>query len=262
MPELPEAEANRARIEDGALNRTIVQMRVGNDVRHMDLPSPRDRAIFAGRQFTRTHRHGKYIFAGSADGPWMAVHLGMSGSLRVHDGDDAAPDYARLTVVFEGDRRLTFRCPRKFGWIKAIDTPQTFIAQTGLGPDAMQIDRAAFMSCIGGTRGAVKSALMAQGKLAGIGNLWSDEALFRAGIAPDARASDLGEGCVGTLFQAVRDVLQGVLDTNADYGKLPEGWLIHRREVGRACPRCNGEIAKKTVGGRTAYHCPTHQKET
>ncbi len=259
MPELPEAEANRRRVEDGALNRTIEDVRLGRDVEHVELPSAKARQGFAGGRFTMTRRHGKYIFAGSRSGPWIAVHLGMSGSLRVHDGDDTVPDHTRLTFVFEGERRLSYRCPRKFGWVRAIDDVDAFVVQQGLGPDAMEIGGDAFADTIGSSRGAVKSALIDQKKMAGVGNLWSDETLYRTGIAPDAKGTDLGGNRLGDLHGAMRDVLGGVLDTDAQYDALPGDWLIHNREDGTDCPRCGGTIRMKKVGGRSAYHCPDHQ---
>ncbi|APE44645.1 DNA-formamidopyrimidine glycosylase [Sulfitobacter alexandrii] len=261
MPELPEAEAARARLESGALHRTIAGFALG-EVTHMDLPDEASRERLMGTQFTRTRRHGKYIFIGSVDGPWLHIHLGMSGSLRVMDAGDELPDYIRLTVEFEGDRRLHFRDPRKFGRIEVIDDVDDFIAAKGLGPDALEIGDNAFADAIGRTRGAVKSALLSQKKLAGIGNLWSDEALYRTGIDPDARGSDLTQERIGTLHRATREILQSVVDTGATYSKLPDDWLIHRRDDGAACTRCDGTITKKKVGGRTSYHCPDHQTGT
>ncbi|WP_135504256.1 Fpg/Nei family DNA glycosylase [Roseovarius aestuariivivens] len=261
MPELPECEANRRRVEDHCLNRTIEAIEMG-ETSHMDLPGDNARGQLMGRQFTETRRHGKEIFAGSKTGPWITVSLGMTGSLRPYDAGEAAPDYARMTFVFEGDRRLAFRCPRKLGWIRMIDDPDDWIAKTGLGPDAMDIDRENFRSVIGGTRGAVKSALMAQKKIAGIGNLWSDEALFHAGIAPDVRADRLSQTQLDLLFDKMREVLGLLLDANADYNHIPNSWIFPHRDEGASCPRCGGTIARKRVGGRSAYYCPGCQPRT
>ena len=258
MPELPESDAARRRIEDHCLNRTIDRFEMG-ETSHCDVPEGGALRKLVGTRFGTTRRHGKYIFAGTDGGPWLHVHLGMSGSLRVWDAGDEAPDYARITVVFEGDRRLSFRDPRKFGTVAVIDDVDDFIADKGLGPDAMEIGDNAFSQVIGGTRGAVKSALLAQSKLAGVGNLWSDETLYRSGVKPDARACDLEADTIARIYSEMRAVLGGVLDVNADYSRLPDDWLIHHREVGATCPTCGGTIAKKTVGGRTAYHCPDHQ---
>ncbi|SHI93535.1 formamidopyrimidine-DNA glycosylase [Palleronia salina] len=259
MPELPEVEAARRRIERGALNRTIEAVTYGDDITHMDLPDRAALDRFTGTQFSTATRHGKFIFAGTQGGPWMMIHLGMAGSIRVMDADEVDADYIRLTVAFEGGTRLTFRDPRKFGEIVVVEDVEDYVAERGLGPDALTIGDNAFADVIGGTRGAVKSALLAQSKLAGVGNLWADESLYRAGILPDARACDLEAGRIGKLHGVVGDTLKAVVDTDAVYSKLPADWLIHRRDEGADCGICDGAIAKTKVGGRTSYFCPDHQ---
>ncbi|WP_299566809.1 DNA-formamidopyrimidine glycosylase family protein [uncultured Sulfitobacter sp.] len=258
MPELPEAEAARRRIADGALNRTIEGFELG-EVSHMDLPDAEACARLIGTQFTRTHRHGKYIFVGSVEGPWLHIHLGMSGSIRVCEAGEDLPRYIRFTVVFEGEHRLHFRDPRKFGHIELVEDVDAFVEDKGLGPDALRIGDNAFVKAIGGTRGAVKSALLSQRKLAGIGNLWADETLYRTGIDPETRACDLDTARIGDLHRASRDILQAVVDTGANYSRLPDDWLIHHRNAGDDCTRCDGTIEKKTVGGRSSYFCAGHQ---
>nr|WP_235971502.1 DNA-formamidopyrimidine glycosylase family protein [Palleronia pontilimi] len=257
---MPEVEAARCRIDRGALHRTIGAVRYGDDITHMDLPDRDALDRFVGTQFSMTRRHGKFMFAGTKDGPWMMIHLGMAGSIRVLDADEVDADFIRFTVAFEGGTRLTFRDPRKFGEIVVVEDVDDYIAERGLGPDALEIGDNAFAEVIGGTRGAVKSALLAQSKLAGVGNLWSDESLYRAGILPGATASDLASDRIARLHGAVGDTLRAVIDTCATYSKLPDDWLIHRREEGAACGICAGTIAKKKVGGRTTYYCPDHQK--
>ena len=224
-----------------------------------DLPGEDACQRFMGTQFSRTRRHGKYIFVGTKDGPWLHLHLGMAGSIRVMDADEADADYIRFTVQFQGGTRLHFRDPRKFGHVQVVEDVDAFIAQKGLGPDALTIGDNAFITNVGGTRGAVKSALLSQKKLAGVGNLWADEALYRTGIAPDAKAADLASDRVQRLHGAVRDILQSVVDTDATYSRLPADWLIHNRADGAACTRCDGTITTARIGGRTSYHCPDHQ---
>ncbi|RPF70495.1 DNA-formamidopyrimidine glycosylase family protein [Aurantiacibacter spongiae] len=260
MPELPEAEANRRRVAEQCLNRTIEEATLGKDISYIELPGDNELGRLAGRQFTQTHRHGKLIFAGSQTGPWICVHLGMTGKLLPFDADERdAPDYTKFLIRFEGTRRLAYRCPRKLGWVRVVDSPGEEIERIGFGPDALDMSREDFLNVIGGTNGTIKGALMAQHKLAGIGNLWSDEILFQTGVAPDRTASDLSGKTIGDMYADMRRILTRVCEVNADYDDLPRSWLIGSREDGAKCPRCDGTIRKSKVAGRSAHACDRHQ---
>ena len=260
MPELPEAETNRRRLEKHCLHRTIEAVELGDDTTYIELPGDNERGRLVGRQFTETRRHGKLIFAGSKSGPWICVHLGMTGKLLPFDAsEDEAPDYTKLLIRFEGETRLAFRCPRKLGWVRVVDDPAEHVAQIGFGPDALEISEEDFRDVIGSTNGTIKGALLAQRKLAGIGNLWSDEMLFQTGIHPSTTASDLSDAELGALYEAMHHVLTGVCDTDATYSNLPDDWLIRHRKKGKNCRRCEGIIVKEKVAGRSAYFCDTHQ---
>lgn len=259
MPELPENEAQRRLVERECLHRTIERVELGEDVTYITLPGDNERARLVGRQFTETRRHGKNIFIGSKTGPWMAVHLGMTGRLIPFDAPDDPPSKTKLLVRFEGQRRLAFRCPRKLGKIRIIDDVDAFIEEQGLGPDALIISRKQFSNALGDSRSPIKAALMDQGKLAGIGNLWSDEVLFQTGIAPTISADALGEDRLENVRRAMQEILKTVVATDATYAELPDDWLIRHREKGRPCPRCSGRIANAKIGGRTAYFCTKHQ---
>jgi len=259
LPELPEAEASRRAVEEQCLDRTIEDAAPGANVTYIELPGNNERRRLIGQRFTLTRRHGKMIFAGSKSGPWIGVHLGMTGKLVPYDEGEDPPRDPKFIIRFEGERRLAFLDRRKLGWLKVIDDPDAFIAAEGYGPDALAIAQDAFAQVIGGTNGAVKSALMDQRKLAGIGNLWSDEILFRTGIAPAHTASDLSDAKLAELFGAMREVLESVTDTCMDYAQLPDDWLIKNRKKGARCPSCGGRIESTKVGSRTAYYCPEHQ---
>ena len=259
MPELPESDMARRVIENDCLNRTIESVEPGDDVTYIELPGDNERKRLVGHQFTQTHRHGKFIFAGSKSGPWLVVHLGMTGKLIAFDAPDDPPDYTKLLIAFEGDRRLAFRCPRKLGMARVVDDPADFITEGGYGPDALEISESDFIETIGKTNGAIKSALMSQKKLAGIGNLWSDETCFQLGLNPETKASSLEEACLAEMHGKSQAILRAVLDTGARYKRLPDDWLIRHRKQDRECPRCGGTIAKKKVGGRAAYYCQKHQ---
>ncbi|MBH5322465.1 Fpg/Nei family DNA glycosylase [Aurantiacibacter sediminis] len=261
MPELPEAEHYRRTIAEKCLNRTIESVELGDDTEHVELPGGNARERLVGHQFTETHRHGKLIFAGSKDGPWICVHLGMTGRLLAYDtSDHTPPDFNRILIAFEGERRLAFSCPRKLGWVHVLDDPEDEIAERGFGPDAMDISEDDFVEVIGSTNGAIKGALMAQKKLAGIGNLWSDEILFQSELHPETKASDLDEKTLRKMHAAMRRILAGVCDKDADYSQLPYRWLVSHRHKGEDCRRCDGTITKSKVSGRSAYHCDSVSK--
>jgi formamidopyrimidine-DNA glycosylase len=256
MPELPEAEANRRHIEAEALNRTIEAVELG-EVRHLDVPGSNALRRLEGLRFTQARRHGKAIFAGSASGPWIAVHLGMTGRLVAWDEGDR-PKNPKVTFVFEGQRRLTFLNTRKLGSLEIVEDPDTHVAERALGPDALGIAKDDFAERVCSGVGAIKSALMDQKKVAGIGNIWSDEILFHAGLSPGAK--HLSAEAAATLHDCTVGLLNRGVEVNAEYGRLPQDWLLHHREDGADCPRCGGTIRKTTVGGRAAHHCDTHQK--
>ena len=260
MPELPENEAQRLILERECLNRTIEAVELGDDTSYIELPGDNERARLIGHQFTETRRHGKNIFAGSKTGPWMTVHLGMTGSLIPFDASDDPPDHTKLMIHFKGDRRLAFRCPRKLGHVRVIDDPDRYIEHEKLGPDALSITKDQFVERFGKTRSAIKSALLKQDKMAGVGNLWSDEALFQSALHPEARANELGKERLAELFDIIQKVLEGVVKVEAHYEDLPDDWLIRHRKDGVECRRCGGSIRNKKVGGRTAYFCDKHQK--
>lgn len=259
MPELPEAEANRRHVEAEALDRTVTDVTLG-EVAHLDVPGRDAFKVFTGHRFTQARRHGKAVFVGSAYGPWFVVHLGMTGRLVAFD-EGNAPKNAKVVFVFEGTRRLAFLNRRKLGEMDVIDSPEAHIADKGLGPDALEIGREAFATRVASGRGAIKSALMDQKKMAGIGNIWSDEVLYHAGVAPGAKCCDLSDNTVAELYDCMGRLLRRAVDENADYDRLPSDWLLHNRTEGAECPRCGGTIRKRSVSGRAAYFCDRHQKE-
>lgn len=260
MPELPEAEVNRRRIEALCLDRTIEEAVPGDNVTYIDLPGENERKRLIGRRFSEARRHGKLVFAGSASGPWIAVHLGMTGRLEPREEREEAPGDPKFMIRFEGGTRLYFMNKRKLGWLRVIDDPDAFIAKGGYGPDALAMSKKQFAGIVGGTRGMVKTRLMDQKKLAGLGNLWSDEFCFASGIAPTSAGEDLSHTQLGEMYKTMREGLGRLIEAGSDRAKLPGDWLIHHREKGADCPRCDGTIVTRKIGSRTAYFCDTHQK--
>lgn len=269
MPELPEVEAARRTMEAEGLSRTVETVSVTPDGMTMDVSESALRSALLGHRLTAARRHGKHLFVRSGEdrGRWLRLHFGMTGELVVRgDGGSAGrydSEHDRLRLDLAGDRSVAFRCPRKLGEIDLVASPEAFIEEKGLGPDVLSEDfeLEEFRDVLDGRRGTVKSALMDQALLAGIGNEYSDEILFQAGIHPGSEVKALSADSVGELWRVVRRVLEKAADVRSEGGEVPGSWLLAHREEGEECPRCGGAIQKERIAGRSSYLCPDHQEK-
>jgi formamidopyrimidine-DNA glycosylase len=128
------------------------------------------------------------------------------------------------------------------------------------GSSARWASRKALKPFMNGRRGLIKPALLNQRLIAGLGNLYADEALFLAGICP--KASSLTIEPLTTLFSSIQEVLKTALATQADLEELPDSYLLPHRHPGGRCPRDGALLSREKIGGRTSYYCPEHQKMT
>ncbi len=260
MPELPDVEVFKHRLTD-ALDKRIDTVAVQNRRVLAGLSPGRLQADLAGHRFRATRRHGKHLFAQIDAGPWLAMHFGMTGEIKYFTGDDPAPDFDRLRIDFVNGAHLAYYDQRLLGRLRLIDDPDRFIADKPLGPDALDpdFDYHAFHAAIGGARGGIKAVLMDQAVIAGIGNTYSDEILFQAGIHPKTKVADLEPRARQRVYRAMKAVLKKAITREADPDKLPADYLIPHRRAGATCPRCGGKVARVSLGGRSSYFCPRCQ---
>jgi formamidopyrimidine-DNA glycosylase len=170
------------------------------------------------------------------------------------------PKTARVIFDFEGNNRLAFDDQRKFGEIELIEDIDEFLQNRLLGFDALEVGLSQFRAIIGEHRGAVKAILLNQQLIAGIGNLYADEILFRARMHPATDAVTFDDEDLTRLFRATRYVLKKAIAVKTDSNRLPKSWLMtHRGKRGR-CPRCDRFLKSATIGGRTTWFCPACQK--
>jgi formamidopyrimidine-DNA glycosylase len=261
MPELPEVEQARRYLEKNALNRRIRAVEVLDAGVLQEVEEATFRQDLQGRSMTTAGRRGKQIFVGLDDGSFLTVHLGMTGELMV-GGDDPAPRYSRVVFRFEGGTSLFYADQRKFGAIGIAGSVDQFVTEHRLGPDALCINRSDFVERVSGHKKAIKSVLLDQSVLAGIGNLYADEALFQARLHPAKRADSISRGKLGDLHRQIGNVLRGSIAVSSDFADLPEGYMLKVREEGAACPRGNGSLTMIKVAGRTSIFCPQCQRLT
>lgn len=261
MPELPDVEVYRRYLSATSLHQRIDRV-------HLESPellvgtSPQGlgRALH-GRSLEEAQRHGKYLFAEVSGGRWLVMHFGMSGELRYFKrGEEDEPDYTQCLLLFGNGFNLAYVAPRKLGMIGLVASPQWLVEEKELGPDAMALDMDAFREQAAGRRGGVKSWLMDQSSIAGIGNIYSDEILFQAQIHPKRPVNDLDEDALARLYRAMRSVLERAVTAGADPSAMPSDFLLPHREPDGRCPRCDTPLESIQAGGRTAWFCPRCQK--
>jgi formamidopyrimidine-DNA glycosylase len=260
VPELPEVETFKQYLDSTSLRQRIRNIEV-RDAYVLKRVSARELARrLKGRRLENTHRHGKHLFVRADDELWLRLHFGMTGSLEYLKRDQVAPKTARVIFRFAGNGRLAFDDQRKFGEIELIEDVDEFLQTRGLGPDALEISVSQFRAIVGKHHGAVKPILLNQRLIAGIGNLYADEILFRASVHPATEAGRLSDKDLTRLFRATHYVLEKAIALKTDFNCLPKSWLLTRRGKGGRCPRCGRPLQSATIGGRTSWFCSRCEK--
>jgi formamidopyrimidine-DNA glycosylase len=260
MPELPDVETFKRYFDATSLHQRIENVEV-RDAYILKGISTRELAReLKERRFKSTRRHGKHLFVRADGDLWLRLHFGMTGSLRYFKHEEQAPRHTRVLFVFANAHSLAFEDQRKFGEIGLIEDVNNFLKKRALGPDALDVSLGQFREIFAKHRGAVKTILLNQKLVAGIGNIYADEILFRTRIHPATQVSALKEKTVMKLFRAGRDILKKAIEAKADMDRMPKSWLLPHRGKGGKCPRCGRELKSATIGGRTAWFCAHCQK--
>jgi formamidopyrimidine-DNA glycosylase len=261
LPELPEVEIYTRYFAAHALRQEIARVHVRDErVLGETRRDPFVRTL-KGKRFKSARRHGKHLFA-DAGGTWLHLHFGMTGDLTYYDDPSKEPRFARVVFAFRNGSALAFEDMRLFGVVDLTPDPDQFIAEHRLGPDPLdsRVTLPLFRKIVAGRRGAVKSLLMSQDVIAGLGNLYVDETLFMTGIHPRRPVDKLTADEVRQIHAAIRKILRDVIARKAKGADYPPRYLVNHRETDARCPRCGGSIKRSVVFGRTTYYCGTHQR--
>jgi len=283
VPELPEVEVVRRGLEQWVAGRTVADVQIHHPRavrRHLEGIDAFIASV-TGRTFTAAHRRGKYLWLplaepdGTPSGRAMVAHLGMSGQLLVEK--PSAPDETHLRARFiftDGGRELRFVDQRTFGGLavesadgEAIPDRLAHIAIDPLDPS---FDEAAFTAALRRRRTEVKRALLDQTLIGGVGNIYADEALWRARLHGGRPTDKLTRGQVADLLDGVRDVLGEALaqggtsfdslyvDVNGQSGYFSRFLAVYG-QGDRPCPRCGTPIRRESFMNRSSYSCPQCQ---
>ncbi|MCC7407719.1 MAG: bifunctional DNA-formamidopyrimidine glycosylase/DNA-(apurinic or apyrimidinic site) lyase [Phycisphaeraceae bacterium] len=272
MPELPEVECVRRTLARRIVGRRVV----GVEVRRAAVARGKamGRALLVGCVLEEPRRHGKHLALTTGDdGPCVAVHLGMTGSLYCEASApaDSCDKHVHVLWKLDDGSILSFRDPRRFGGVWTFATREAMEAQrwAPLGPDALTITPKSLACRFESRRGAIKAVLLDQTLIAGLGNIYADELLFACGMNPMMRACRLTIDDHKKLTTAMRRILRRAIDAGGssvrDYvdGHGRAGRYQRRHQVyGRAglpCTVCGSTLASNIIAGRTTVHCPRCQ---
>jgi len=272
MPELPEVETIVRSLLPLVPGRSVlsVDVRCGNLRRVL---TPRFASGLAGRRIDGIRRRAKYMLFDLDDGLAWIVHLGMSGRfLRVDSASCHEPrKHDHVIVTLDDGAGLVFHDPRRFG-LMAIDDAASSPLLSGIGPEPLGEDfQPSYLASLRRrTRRTVKDVLMDQRIVAGLGNIYVNEALFTAGVRPRRRLASMSSEECGNVVRAVRTILDEAIEHRgssiSDFldGIGRRGAYQWRRRVydreGEACPRCAAVIKVVTVGQRSSFYCPRCQR--
>lgn len=263
MPELPDVELARRYLDATCIGRIVEHTHV-RETRVLDGVTRRElAAALHGRTLASSHRRGKQMGVtlergGKADG-CLGLHLGMTGSLRAYETGDE-PEHTCVLLECRGGRRLAYICVRLLGRVTLAPAFDALVERCGLGPDALDLDTPTLRGALDDRDTAVKSALMDQSAIAGVGNVYADEILLDAGVRPDRKTRALGDEELRAVAASTRKVLRTAIEREVDPERVPRTWLLSSQRDADECPRCRGSLRKTRIGGRKTIWCPRCQK--
>jgi formamidopyrimidine-DNA glycosylase len=271
VPELPEVETIRRDLEPLLAGRRICDVEVDEGTIQLLAKAPIEalRATLIGRTFVSMGRRGKYLLLGMDDGRTLVIHLRMTGRLIWREHEAPPERYERARLVLDGGHDLRWSDLRKFGTWRVVDDAQEIIGKLGPEPIDAGFTLKQFRQALAGRTAPVKAVLLDQRRMAGLGNIYVDEALYAARVRPDTPANWLSPASTRRLFASSRLVLErGIENRGASFRDYVDGQgnqgsqhmhvQVFRRD-GKPCYACGTTIARSVVGGRGTHYCPRCQ---
>jgi formamidopyrimidine-DNA glycosylase len=269
MPELPEVETIARGLDQRLAGDRIEGVWIGEKSNLLKSPASEIERVLRGARIEGFRRVGKHIVGDlrSVKGPaqWV-IHLGMTGRCVVCDSAAQHAKHTHLIATLASGRELRFVDPRRFGKLQVLEGGG-FEAP---GAEPIAADRERFVALFRGRKTPIKSALLNQALLSGIGNIYADESLFRAGIRPRRRAATLTRGELMRLYDAMQQVLAEAIqaggssisdyvDAGGDSGLFQLQHRVYQR-TGEPCLVCGTGIKRVVIAGRSSHYCPSCQK--
>ncbi|MCD6472282.1 DNA-formamidopyrimidine glycosylase [Candidatus Aerophobetes bacterium] len=269
MPELPEVETIKKDLKEKVEGKKVEKVVIAND-KCIKMPTPREFMLgIEGRFFQQIKRRGKYLIFELDSGDNLVIHLKLTGRL-IYSLKEKKLDYSKIIFIFCDSTQLTFTDIRGFGnaWLLYDKEFQKISSLNNLGPEPLEeeftVDK--FKELLKGKKSDIKSLLMNQKFIAGIGNVYSQESLFLSGIHPKRKALSLRDEEVSKLYNNLRSILSEAIsyrgasvdtyvDLQGEKGKYKPHLKVYGRE-GKNCLKCGTTIQKINIKGRGTYFCP------
>ncbi len=269
MPELPEVETIARGLHKAVAGDRIEEVWIGDKSNLLKSPASEIARVLRGARIEGFRRVGKHIVGdlASTKGPaqWI-IHLGMTGRCLVCEPGAEHAKHTHLIASLESGRELRFVDPRRFGKLQVLEGAEFAAA----GAEPIAADRSEFVEMFKGRKTPIKSALLNQSLLSGIGNIYADESLFRAGIRPRRRAASLTRVELARLYDAIQEVLaeaitaggssvSNYVNASGDGGLFQLQHRVYQR-TGEPCLVCGSGIKRVVVAGRSSHYCPHCQR--
>lgn len=256
MPELPEVEVYRGYLAHTVLHKQIKDVKI-KEPKVLECPRKKLNEL-KGKKFTDTARRGKYCFLKMSSSGFLVMHFGMTGDVEYYRGED--PEHSAIIFEFSDGHKFAYTNVRKFGKISVVKSRKQLIEEKELGPDAGRVSEEEFVKIMQSKKGTIKTALMDQQAISGIGNIYSDEIAYQNNILPDKKLEKIDEKKLKSIHKSMKRIFKTVIKNKGNRDKIPQKYLLTRRKAGAECGICSGKIKRKKIGGRSAYYCPKHQK--
>ena len=276
MPELPEVETVRRALAPAMEDRQILHAHVGRPDLRWPLPDQLASRL-EGRVVGGLQRRGKYVLLPLDQGETMLLHLGMSGSIRIHQAQPPIGKHDHIVLTMgsgmanAAESWIVFNDPRRFGWLD-LYRGEVHPMLVDMGPEPLGNSFSAdhLVAALAGRKGPIKTALLDQALVAGIGNIYACEALFMAGLSPRRNAGTIRGGRADRLVAAIRSVLASAIEDGGtslrDHvqpgGEI--GYFVQRLTVygrdGQLCGTCGATIRRIIQSGRSSFYCPDCQR--
>ena len=270
MPELPEVETVARSLRPNLVGRKIMGVR-NSWPRHIDRPEISEfKKRIRGRSIIDVARRGKFLLFPLDHDETLIIHLRMSGHLAVIDPQQPADKHTHTIFELDNGQELRFHDTRKFGRVYLVKTPNDILAKLGPEPLTEEFTTEALGEIMRGKRRLLKPFLLDQTMIAGIGNIYADEALFYAGLLPMRKTDSLDAQDILKLHEGIQHVLRlGIqregasistyIKPDGEKGSMQEDVMVFRR-TGEPCFRCGNPIQRIVLGGRSTHFCENCQK--